>query len=81
MDRDIAIRVIAQLEAMFQRGNEALHLVNNFGSIDERKQFQQVLGTTIAEIDIELFEPIYKQFPDLRPEGMDEINSKGTGSH
>ncbi len=75
MNRDTAVKEIAHVEAMFGQGNDALHLVNKVGSEDESKRFQEVLGTAIANIDLDLLEPIYKQFPDLRPKDMEEIKS------
>jgi hypothetical protein len=75
MDKDTAVRVTRHVEAMIDQANEVLHLVNNSCPQDERGRFQQVLGTAVAEIDLELLEPIYKQFPDLRPDGMEEIKS------
>jgi len=38
-----------------------------------RKKFHSVMANVVAEIDLELLEPIYKQFPDLRPAGLDAI--------
>ena len=76
MNRDAAVKVIGHIEAMFHEGNGALYQVNNYGSEDERKRFQDALGTAIANIDLDLLEPLYKQFPDLRPKDMEEI--KGT---
>jgi hypothetical protein len=58
---------------MFKQGNDVLLLINNFGSEEERGRFQEILGTAVANIDLDLLEPIYKQHPDLRPKDMEEI--------
>jgi hypothetical protein len=76
MDKDNAIKVTKHLQAMFDQANEALYIANNGCSKDVRETFQKVLGTAVAEIDLELLEPIYKQFPDLRPDGLEEIKSR-----
>jgi hypothetical protein len=75
MDKDTAVKVTKHIEAMIDEANEMLYLVNNSCPQDVRQRFQQVLGTAVAEIDLELLEPIYKEFPDLRPDGLEEIKS------
>jgi hypothetical protein len=77
MNRDTAIKVLAHVEAMFEQGNEVLHLINNFGSEEERGRFQEILGTAVANIDLDLLESIYKQYPDLRPKDMEEMTPRG----
>ncbi len=79
MDKETALKVAKHLDAMFEQANEALYLVNNNAPEVTREQFQKVLGTAVAEIDLELLEPIYKQFPELRPKGMEEIRRKKRG--
>ena len=74
MDRATAEKINALVLVMFEHANEVLFVVNNASAAAEvRKKTQRVLGTVIAELDLEVLEPIYKQFPDLRPPGMDEI--------
>ncbi|MEQ1774324.1 MAG: hypothetical protein ABL891_11130 [Burkholderiales bacterium] len=72
MKRDTAAKVLAHVEALFEQGNNVLHLINNFGSEEERRRYQEILGAAVANIDLDLLEPIYKQYPDLRPNGMEE---------
>ena len=76
MDKETVLKIVKHIDAMFEQANETLYLINNHASEGTRKRFQEVLGTAIAEIDIELLEPIYRQFPDLRPEGMEELRKK-----
>ena len=73
MDRDTAVSILRHVDAMLEQGNDVLRIVNNACSEDERKRYHQILGAAVANIDLNLLEPIYKQFPDLRPEGMEEI--------
>ena len=76
MDKETASKIIAHLEAMFQQANEALFLVNNSAPQATRERFKSILGSAVAEIDLEILEPIYKMFPELRPAGMEEIRKK-----
>ena len=74
MNRATAEKMHALVSAMFEQANELLFVVNNAtDAADVRKKTQRVLGTLIAELDLEVLEPIYKQFPDLRPPDMDAI--------
>jgi hypothetical protein len=76
MDKETTLKVAKHLDAMFKQANEALYLVNNNAPDATRERFQKVLGAAVAEIDLELLEPIYKQFPELRPGGMEEIRKR-----
>jgi len=75
MDKETAIAVVKHIDSLIEAANEALYVVNNQASVEVRQRFQQVLGTAIAEIDLELLEPIYKRFPELRPPDLEEIRS------
>ncbi len=76
MDHQTAEKIHASLSAIFEQMNEVLYIVNNLNdAADLRKKTQRVLGTAIADIDLEILEPIYKQFPDLRPSDMEEVKS------
>jgi hypothetical protein len=73
MNRDAALAVLKHIEAMLEQGNGVLHVVNDMCSEEERKRFHEVLGTAVANIDLDLLEPIYKEFPDLRPPHLEAI--------
>lgn len=73
MDREVALKVNGLIEQMIGIANEVLFIVNNSSDDGNKKKIQIALGTAIAEIDLEILEPIYKQFPDLRPPEMEEI--------
>lgn len=75
MNRSDAEKINALVSEMFDRVNEVLYITNNSGDTDLRKKTQQVFGMLIAEVDLEILEPLYKQFPDLRPPEMEEIRS------
>jgi hypothetical protein len=76
MEKDTAAKILRHVDAMLEQGNHVLHVVNNACSENERKRYHEILGTAVANIDMNLLEPIYKQFPDLRPKDMEEIKSK-----
>jgi hypothetical protein len=73
MDKSTAIKVAEHFDAMIAHANEVLYLVNNNCSREDRDCYQKVLGTVVTELDLELLEPIYKAFPDLRPKDMEEL--------
>ncbi|ATE59506.1 hypothetical protein CCZ27_05665 [Thauera sinica] len=60
---------------MFERANDVLYIVNNSEDAQFRKKTQQAIGMVVAEMDLELLEPLYKEFPDLRPPEMEEIKT------
>lgn len=73
MDRDVAEKIVQNFDRVFDNINDALYLVNNADAGALRQRFQSVLATVIADIDLELLEPIFKEHPDLRPKDMEEI--------
>jgi hypothetical protein len=75
MDRAEAEKVNALVSEMFERANDVLYIINNSGDAQLRKKAQQAIGTVIAEMDLEILEVLYKQFPDLRPPEMEEIKT------
>ena len=75
MDRANAEKIHALISTMFEQANDVLFIVNNSSDTDLRKKTQRTIGTVIAELDLEILEPIYKQFPDLRPSDMEEVGS------
>lgn len=74
MDRVNAEKIHSHVKAIFEQTNEVLYITNNSDDLPLKRKAQQVFGMLIAELDLEILEPIYKQFPDLRPPDMDEIN-------
>ena len=73
MNREHAKQIHSLVNEMFERANDVLAIVNNFDDVETRKKVQMILGTVIAELDLEILEPIYRQFPKLRPPEMTEI--------
>jgi hypothetical protein len=54
---------------------ELLEVVNASCSQEERTSIHRPLATVIGEVDIEILEPIYRQYPDLRPADLEPIES------
>jgi hypothetical protein len=73
MNRSDAEKINTLVSEMFDRVNQVLLVTNNSDDPELRKRTQQIFGMLIAELDLEILEPIYKQFPDLRPIGLEEI--------
>lgn len=73
MNRENAEKIHALITAMFDQANEVLFIVNNASDVDFRQKTQRVFATVIAELDLEVLEPIYRQFPELRPPDMDPV--------
>ena len=67
MNRSDAEKVNKLVSEMFDRTNQILLVVNNSYDVELRKNARLAIGKVIAELDLEILEPIYKQFPDLRP--------------
>ena len=75
MDRNTAINICKLADELLAKAAELLEAVNSSCSEEERRRIHGPLGTVIGEVDVEILEPIYKQYPDLRPMGLDEIKS------
>lgn len=75
MERPDAEKINSLVTDVFGRLNQVLLIANKFEDISAKRKTQLALGKVIAELDLEILEPIYKQFPELRPPEMDEIKS------
>jgi hypothetical protein len=73
MDKTSAKLICDKANSVFDLINDILQDVNNQVEKEERAKFQLALGTVIAELDVGVLEPIYKQYPEFRPEGMESI--------
>jgi hypothetical protein len=70
MNRNIAVKVTKQAEEVLAKIAELLDIVNGNYVGEEKHRLQKAIGLAIGEIDLEVLEPIYKMFPDLRPDGL-----------
>ena len=72
MNREIAEKINKSVVDIMAIANDVLFVINNNDDGNSAK-FKHALAVAITEIDLEILEPIYKQFPDLRPPEMEEI--------
>ncbi len=75
MDHTTAEKIHTSILRIFEAINETLFIVNHSGDTTVRKTVQTIVATAIADLDFEVLEPIYKQFPELRPSDMEEVDS------
>jgi hypothetical protein len=67
MNKQDAEKMHKHLEGMIEHANHVLYIANNSADEEIKQRVQKVLGSVVTDLDFELLEPIYKQFPDLRP--------------
>lgn len=75
MDKNAAIRICELADELLSKAASLLDVVNNSCLQEEQGRFHAALGTVIGEVDVEILEPVYKQYPELRPSGLEEIKS------
>jgi len=73
MNRETALKVSKVADELLAKAAELLEVVNASCSQEERATIHAPLATVIGEVDVEILEPIYKQYPDLRPSGLEAI--------
>ena len=73
MDRKCSEKINGYVEKMISLANDILLIGNNSDDYQSRKNIQRVLANVVTDLDLDILEPIYKQFPDLRPPHMEEI--------
>ena len=70
MNKQDAQKMNEHLEGMIHHANHVLYIANNSGDEETKQRVQKVLGAVVTDLDFELLEPIYKQFPELKPAGL-----------
>jgi hypothetical protein len=70
MNEPDARQMDQHLEKMIWHANHVLQIANNSGDEALKLRTQKVLGAVVAGLDLELMEPLYKAFPELRPAGL-----------
>lgn len=73
MDKDTALKMRELADELLAKAAELLDVVNKSCPQEERSGFQAALGTVIGEVDLEILEPVYKQYPEWRPPNLEEI--------
>jgi len=70
MKKEDAINMNEHIKSMIHHANHVLYIANNSGNTELKKRVQKVLGSVVTELDFEILEPIYKEFPELRPSDL-----------
>jgi hypothetical protein len=69
MDRQVAETVNAMINEILAKMSEFVAYSDlNSGDESIRRQRKRAIGSCIVDLDLEILEPIYKEFPDLKPD-------------
>ena len=69
MQRDVAETTCKMVDEIIKKMSHFLKFANANGDDDEaRKRAKLAIGTCIAKLDLEILEPVYRAYPDLKPE-------------
>jgi hypothetical protein len=75
MQREDAAKINDLAEKIVSLSNEILDIADNHGDEQSREKIRRALAFAVTELDLEIIEPIYQAFPELRPPEMAEINA------
>ncbi len=75
MTKEDAVKINELVENIISLANEVLVITNNRGDEESREKTKRALAFAITELDLEILEPIYQTFPELRPPEMVEIKT------
>jgi hypothetical protein len=70
MNKDDAIKINDLVENMISLANQVLYIANNQRDEASREKSKRALAFVVTKLDLEILEPIYQAFPELRPPGM-----------
>lgn len=70
MNLQAATQLDDELKKIVEHANRALQIANNCDDVEIRDQLRETLGDAIANIDLKVWEHVYRQHPTLRPEDM-----------
>ncbi len=76
MDRQTATKIAFSVDKVLHEIGLLLDIVNASCEGDVRKRFLKAIGIAIGELDLEVLETIYREFPELRPKGMEKIHGR-----
>lgn len=69
MKREDAARINELVERIISLSDEVLSIANH-GDEESQHKIRRALAFAVTELDLEILEPIYSTFPELRPPGM-----------
>lgn len=68
MRRDIAERVNESILECYFKVHASIDIVREGASADERKEYCRAAGKVLGYMLLDVLEPIYAEYPDLRPD-------------
>ena len=71
MQRSYAERIVPLLQSAMAELNESIWIAQTALSGVEYEAFKRGAGMSIAKISYECLDPIYREYPDLAPPGVD----------
>jgi hypothetical protein len=69
MERDTAEKLVAVYHRLTDCLNEATVLVGAVPNIEDQRRFRRALGEMMQSVWVDLTLPIFREFPDLDPDG------------
>lgn len=70
-DEKVAVQVSESVLEVNRLLNDALRLVQEECSEAEFSEFRHAVGQVLGELLLEIVNPLYRQHPKLKPEGLD----------
>jgi hypothetical protein len=70
MDWDTAKSVEEILRGVTADLNESIRIVQEKSEADEFIRYRQLVGKLMGEIFLDILQPLYSEFPDLLPSGL-----------
>lgn len=77
MDKDAATQIMAQMLASITCLNEAVIIAQAKCGEDEARVVRHAVGYTLSEMYDRLMDPIFREYPDLVPHGVDYAPREG----
>jgi len=71
MNKEDAVKINGLVESIVGLSNEILNVVNRLEDDGRRSKIERALAFAVTELDLEILEPIYDTFPELRPPEME----------
>lgn len=70
MTKDDAVKINELVERIFALSNEILDIAIRSGKEVTRNHIERAVALTVSELDLEVLETIYEEFPELRPDSV-----------
>ena len=77
MDKDTAKQIISRMWACIDAFNEVVEIAHAKCGEDEARAVRRGIGHTLSEMQDRLMDPIYREYPDLVPQGTDYTPREG----